>query len=395
MTSFGNATIVPMPEATEADSGGCLPLSEDMAWFANLLGRMPRGANLLVGGDPGVGKSTLVQQIALSAALAGERVLIIATEQSRVTLLSRMTALSAPLGTIAGGVEIIDDIGDLALLPQLLARQVFARNGRLNGTDLIIIDSLHGLGNGPNDKRFYSAIFEYLRTASASGISIHAIAIQRSLALLSTRNATNLFRFCESTTECAYLFLLRREHCPEALQFAVCLRQLLRHVLDDPVAFVFLAPNLVRMLPLLLRKRWHAIHDLVNALTKECTIVTAIVLVRVLLGAMRQIEGGQATAGHVAAKQFRNDVPRGVAIKIGESIGRALLADGGQLARLPLRRFETTKRFAHRVEEKPPGMPCMHVRRVAPPLGQILVQGGNCGGILDSEHVGAFGAGHP
>lgn len=179
MTSLHNAAVAPLPEATETDPGDCLPLSEDMAWFANLLGRLPRGANLLVGGDPGVGKSTLVQQIALSAALAGERVLIIATEQSRGTLLSRMTALSAPLGVPgdhAAVIEIIDDIGDLSLLPQLLARQVFARNGRLNGTDLIIIDSLHGLGNGPNDKRFYSAIFEYLRTASASGITTIALA---------------------------------------------------------------------------------------------------------------------------------------------------------------------------------------------------------------------------
>lgn len=156
-----------------------LAVANDMAWFVNLLGRIPRGANLLVGGDPGVGKSTLVQQLALSAAQAGERVLIIATEQSRGAMLSRMATLAAPLGLSCvqdSLVEIVDDIGDLALLPQLLARQVFARSGRLNGTGLIIIDSLHGLGNGPGDKRFYSAIYEYLRTASAAGITTVALA---------------------------------------------------------------------------------------------------------------------------------------------------------------------------------------------------------------------------
>lgn len=170
-------SAIPLPITSVATD--LLPLADDMSWFAELLGRIPRGANLLIGGDPGVGKSTLVQQLALSAALAGERVLIIATEQSRGTLLSRMVALAAPLrvsNVDQCAVEIIDDIGDLALLPQLLARQVFARNGRLNGTGLIIIDSLHGLGNDASDKRFYSAIYEYFRTASASGITTIALA---------------------------------------------------------------------------------------------------------------------------------------------------------------------------------------------------------------------------
>lgn len=170
-------SAIPLP-ITPADND-LLPVAGDMTWFVELLGRIPRGTNILIGGDPGVGKSTLVQQIALSAALAGERVLLIATEQSRGTLRSRMRALGASLGldSLADEpVEVIDDLGDLAILPQLLARQVFARNGRLNGTGLVIIDSLHGLGNGPNDKRFYGAIYEYLRTASASGITTIALA---------------------------------------------------------------------------------------------------------------------------------------------------------------------------------------------------------------------------
>lgn len=170
-----SAVALPLP-SNDCDQ---LPLAPDMRWFMGLLVRIPRGANILIGGDPGVGKSTLVQQIALSAAQAGERVLIIATEQSRGTLLSRMAALEAPLGATrldGSSIEVIDEIGDLALLPQLLARHVFARNGRLNGTGLVIIDSLHGLGNGPNDKRFYGAIYEYFRTASASGITTIALA---------------------------------------------------------------------------------------------------------------------------------------------------------------------------------------------------------------------------
>lgn len=90
-----------------------------------------------------------------------------------------MSVLAAPLRVSSlheSIIEIMDDIGDLALLPQLLARQVFAGNGRLHGTGLVIIDSLHGLGNFPSDKRFYSAIYEYLRAASASDIMTIALA---------------------------------------------------------------------------------------------------------------------------------------------------------------------------------------------------------------------------
>jgi len=169
----------PFDENPAASTGDSLPVHDDMRWFADLLGCIPRGANLLIGGDPGVGKSTLAQQLAISAAAAGERVLIVATEQQRASLLRRMAALAAPLGKTPLAnlpIDIVDDIGDLVLLPKMLARHVFARDGRLHGTDVIIIDSLHGLGNGPNDKRFYSAVFEYFRMASASRITTIALA---------------------------------------------------------------------------------------------------------------------------------------------------------------------------------------------------------------------------
>jgi len=179
MTGNGSVHLLAPTRPTPPTETDLLPVGADMQWFVGLLGRLPRGTNLLMGGDPGVGKSTLAQQLAISAALSGERVLIVATEQSRIALLSRMQALAAPVGCDMLDelpIEIIDDIGDLVLLPQLLARQVFARNGRLAGTGLIIIDSLHGLGNGPADKRFYSSLYEYLRTASAAGVTTLALA---------------------------------------------------------------------------------------------------------------------------------------------------------------------------------------------------------------------------
>lgn len=133
---------------------------------------------MLLGGDPGVGKSTLAEQIAISTALSGERVLIIATEQTRAAILRRIHRLAASVCSSPSTlpIDVIDDIGDLVLLPQLLVRQILSRNGKYSGTGLVIVDSLHGLGNGPSDKRFYSAIYEFLRTASAAQVTTVSLA---------------------------------------------------------------------------------------------------------------------------------------------------------------------------------------------------------------------------
>lgn len=179
-----NGATLPSIESHQMDlvgnSSETIALHDDMHWFGSLVSRIPRGTNILMGGDPGVGKSTLAQQLALSATLAGERVLLIATEQTRGAIVARMTALSAVLcednESLVAKIQVVDDLGDLAMLPQFLARHIFGRAGRYQGATIVIIDSLHGHGNGATDQRFYGAIYEYFRSAAAAGITSVALA---------------------------------------------------------------------------------------------------------------------------------------------------------------------------------------------------------------------------
>lgn len=63
-----------------------LIFEKDMGWLQALLGRVPRGCNVLCSGDPGIGKSTLLQQAALSTAACGEQVLYLSNEQVAETI---------------------------------------------------------------------------------------------------------------------------------------------------------------------------------------------------------------------------------------------------------------------------------------------------------------------
>jgi DNA repair protein RadA/Sms len=151
-------------------------LSTEMKWFVSRLGHIPLGVNLLLSGDPGVGKSTLALQIAAAAATLGQPVLYIATEQQTNTVQQRFKQLCT--SSIAMRYLIIkDDLYDVSLLPQLLANQLLNPGADLYETKLVIIDSLQG-GSGicPQDKRTWSSVLEYFRSASSSGVTTLALA---------------------------------------------------------------------------------------------------------------------------------------------------------------------------------------------------------------------------
>jgi DNA repair protein RadA/Sms len=146
-----------------------------MGWFQDWLGPIPRGTNLLLSGDPGTGKSSLALQLALGAAAAGERVLYLATEQTSESLEFR-SALLAVHYSSHEHVTIKDDLFDLNILPKFLTHQVLRRGSQFHGTTFIVIDSLQGFGTGPQDKKTWSAIYEFLRLASGEGMVVLAIA---------------------------------------------------------------------------------------------------------------------------------------------------------------------------------------------------------------------------
>lgn len=151
-------------------------LASGMAWFGKQLGRLPVGGNLLLSGDPGVGKSTLALQVAAAAATLGQKVVFIATEQRKDTIQDRFSQLCSATRALKY-LTFKDDLYDVSLLPQLLSNQILRTGTELHGTKLVVIDSLQG-GNGvsPHDKRVWEKVLEYFRSASSAGITTLALA---------------------------------------------------------------------------------------------------------------------------------------------------------------------------------------------------------------------------
>lgn len=162
----------PEPQVNRDQDGQAITVSSSMDWFVNRLGgSFPRGANILLSGDPGVGKSTVALQVAAAVAGSGQKVLYLATEQTG-------DAVRARLGQLSGHTRVLhyltikDDIYDLALLPQLLTHQLLRPGSDLHGTALVVVDSLQGCGGvSAQDRRVWGAVLDYLRQASSAGVA--------------------------------------------------------------------------------------------------------------------------------------------------------------------------------------------------------------------------------
>jgi DNA repair protein RadA/Sms len=164
--------LVPRDEAMQA-----IQVCASMDWFVSRLGgSLPRGANVLLSGDPGVGKSTLALQIAAAVAGSGQKVLYLATEQTGGAVKSRLGQLSGHTRVLRY-LTVKDDIYDLALLPQLLTHQLLRPGTELHGTALVVVDSLQGCGGvSAQDRRVWGAVLDYLRQASTAGIATLSLA---------------------------------------------------------------------------------------------------------------------------------------------------------------------------------------------------------------------------
>jgi hypothetical protein len=106
---------------------------------------------------------------------------IVTTEQSGAVLRQK-------LGRIAGyfpdevrdrlilNLPIIDDLNDLTSLPSLLAKRVFRSGGEHFGASFLVLDSLQGSGVSPLDRKYWSTLYDVLRTCSGAGITTLSIA---------------------------------------------------------------------------------------------------------------------------------------------------------------------------------------------------------------------------
>lgn len=151
-------------------------LSRGMGWLQARLGKFPSGANLLLSGDPGVGKSTLALQIAAAVAGSGQRVLYLATEQTGDAVRARLDQLTGH-SRVLRYLTIKDDIYNLSLLPHLLTHQLLRPGSDQHGTALVVVDSLQGCGGvSAQDRRVWGAVLDYLRQASSAGIATLALA---------------------------------------------------------------------------------------------------------------------------------------------------------------------------------------------------------------------------
>ncbi len=160
-------------EATDSDT---LALASGLSWFTDELGGIPRGAAILLSGDPGLGKTTLALQIASAAATLCQKVLYIATEQTSEALSRRLSQVSR-CPRAKHYLTIKDDLYDLRVLPALLTHKLLNPVSPLFGTRLIVIDSLQGCtGLSPSDRESWSAILDFMRRASGVGLSVLALA---------------------------------------------------------------------------------------------------------------------------------------------------------------------------------------------------------------------------
>jgi DNA repair protein RadA/Sms len=170
------AVLIEQLEDAEAPDSATLPLARGLSWFDDELGGIPRGAAILLSGDPGLGKTTLALQVASAAATLCQKVLYVATEQSEDALSRRLSQVSR-CPRAKHYLHIKDDLYDLRVLPALLSHQLLNPNSPHYGTRLVIIDSLQGCaGLSPSDRESWSAILDFMRRASGAGLSILALA---------------------------------------------------------------------------------------------------------------------------------------------------------------------------------------------------------------------------
>ena len=128
----------PSEFAEDQISGGLQPLD---AMFG---GGVDRGSSTLIIGPTGVGKSSIVMQYSIAAALRGERVMLYTFDESTRTASSRAQSLSMPIQEqIRAGKLVIQQVDPAELSPGEFVAQVRAAVDK-DGARIVVIDSLNG-----------------------------------------------------------------------------------------------------------------------------------------------------------------------------------------------------------------------------------------------------------
>ena len=132
-------------------------VSSGMESFDRLLGGgIELGSSTLITGPAGTGKSSLASQIVVAGAQHEVSGAMFIFDESRQTLLSRMSGMGVDLaGAVDGGRVTIHKIDSAEFSPGEFSHRVVSEVDE-RGARIVVIDSLNGYLNAMTDERFVS-----------------------------------------------------------------------------------------------------------------------------------------------------------------------------------------------------------------------------------------------
>jgi circadian clock protein KaiC len=130
-------------------------MSSDIAELDALLGGgLERGTSTLIVGAAGTGKSSLAAQFAVASATRGQKSALFVFDESRNTLLSRMSGLGIDMQKhVEAGLISVRQVDPAELTPGELANTI-RHEVEANGATTIVIDSLNGYLNAMPGERY-------------------------------------------------------------------------------------------------------------------------------------------------------------------------------------------------------------------------------------------------
>lgn len=170
----GNAKTGPLKEAAKPVEIGAISLDEEsriktgIAELDRVLGGgIMQGSLMLVGGDPGIGKSTLLLQTCRLLANAGRKVMYISGEES----LKQIKLRAVRIGEFTGNMQLLCETG-LAAVEETIRRA---------GPEIVVIDSIQtmyheAVSSAPGSvSQVREATNVFLQLAKGMGISIFIV----------------------------------------------------------------------------------------------------------------------------------------------------------------------------------------------------------------------------